>query len=357
MHRGRLVRHRLNRLADFVRIPFELDISATMLLIDVRRRIWLRTLLRDSETNMRRMILAILAVCLLASFATTSYGCYCGMPDVTEAFEESEVIFLGEVAEIIEPLTSDPDAPLPKRFFTIKFKVEKSWKGVSFFATEFAVFSAQNRDNCFAYPPVHKGERYLVYANVPRSLATKEAGWPTLTGCGNRTSLVEFKPRGPNEIDPYHDMKQLDLLAFEILKPRPRVSPEWTYPWTLNSGLIITNQSSAIQTDPNERVYTADEVDVKAKVKNKLEHLPERKNDCPDPVETTLRVVLHKSGKVTEVVVIKRAGCSYDQEAIKAARWLKFIPAMKYGVPVSQYSEIVYETRTAMTAMLTRERR
>src|SRR5262245_33646677 len=70
---------------------------------------------------------------------------------------------------------------------------------------------------------------------------------------------------------------------------------------------------------PNEdKVYAVDEVDVRAKIKNRLEYLPERKGDCPDAVHVSLRVVLRKSGEVTDIRVTKPSGCSYDQEAIKA---------------------------------------
>lgn len=98
------------------------------------------------------------------------------------------------------------------------------------------------------------------------------------------------------------------------------------------------------QSPDEDDVYTIDQVDVKAKVKNKLEYLPERKNDCPDPVQVSLRVVFRKSGKVTDVTIVKSSGCSYDQEAIKAVRKLKFDPAVKAGQQVSQYSDIEYRT-------------
>ena len=91
-------------------------------------------------------------------------------------------------------------------------------------------------------------------------------------------------------------------------------------------------------------MFRAQEVDVKAKIKNKLDSLPTRKNDCPDPVQVTLNMVLRKTGKVTDITVSQSSGCSYDKEAIKAVSKLKFDPALKDGQPVSQYSEIQYKT-------------
>ena len=97
----------------------------------------------------------------------------------------------------------------------------------------------------------------------------------------------------------------------------------------------------------DDKIYTVKEVDVKAKIKNKLEHLPQRKEDCPETVHATLRIVLHKSGKVTEVIVTKSSGCSYDDEVIKAVRQLRFTPALKDGKPVSQYLVFTYDTKAS----------
>lgn len=94
----------------------------------------------------------------------------------------------------------------------------------------------------------------------------------------------------------------------------------------------------------DDKVFRAQEVDVKAKLRNKLDSLPVRKTDCPDRVQVTLTMVLRKSGKVTDITVLQSSGCSYDREAIKAASKLKFDPALKDGQPVSQYSEIQYKT-------------
>ena len=102
------------------------------------------------------------------------------------------------------------------------------------------------------------------------------------------------------------------------------------------------------QSSGNDPVYTVDQVDVRAKVKNQLENLPDAKNDCPIPVRVSLRVVLRKSGKVTDIAVVKSSGCSYDQEAIRVVKKLKFDAAIKSGQRVSQYSDIEYNT-TAST--------
>jgi TonB family protein len=122
---------------------------------------------------------------------------------------------------------------------------------------------------------------------------------------------------------------------------------------TLSSLAILTicngnpTDARSPQTPADDKVYAVSEVDAKANIKNKLEHLPEHKGDCPASVYVSLRVVLRKSGKVTDITVIKSSGCSYDQEAIKAVRKLKFDPAVKAGQPVSQFSDVEYETTPA----------
>ena len=92
-----------------------------------------------------------------------------------------------------------------------------------------------------------------------------------------------------------------------------------------------------------DRVYTAQEVDVKAKVTNQLENLPGLRSDCPDRGKVSLTAVLRKWGKVTDIKLTKSIGCSFDKQAIDAVRKLKFRPALKDGQPVSQLSVIEYE--------------
>jgi TonB family protein len=114
--------------------------------------------------------------------------------------------------------------------------------------------------------------------------------------------------------------------------------------------LMVASIPTALigQSATNDPVYTVDQVDVRAKVKNQLEHLPDALEDCPIPAGVSLRVVLRKSGKVTDITVVKSSRCSYDREAIKAVKKLKFDPAIKSGQRVSQLSNIEYNT-TAST--------
>ena len=166
---------------------------------------------------MKQLVLTTLAVgCLMVT--PSANACSCITPEVPEALEHAKSVFLGEVVDIIEPKTTDVTAPVPGRFFTIKFKIHKSWKGVASGASEFSVLSAQGRYGCFAFRPVAKREKYLVYADP----ASDEGNWSLITIC-NRTTAVRLgsNPRLTNQdaIDPYEDMKQLDIItkrAFSI---------------------------------------------------------------------------------------------------------------------------------------------
>ena len=88
------------------------------------------------------------------------------------------------------------------------------------------------------------------------------------------------------------------------------------------------------QSPADDPVYTVDQVDERAKVKNQLEHLPDALDDCPIPVGVSLQVVLRKSGKVTDIHVVKSSGCSYDREAIKAVKKLN---STRQSNPVNRY--------------------
>src|SRR5436853_3403955 len=159
-----------------------------------------------------------------------SHACSCLIPDVPEAVKQSSAVFVGEVVDIVAPKTSDEKAPLPGRFFTIKFKVEKSWKGAAF--GEVDVLSAQGRYGCFAFPPVSKGEKYLVYAEQAYDERALQKNWLFINSC-NRTALIpkpderivdRFHNSGFDEKDGTEDLKELEQMSkptFNFTRPLP----------------------------------------------------------------------------------------------------------------------------------------
>jgi TonB family protein len=95
-----------------------------------------------------------------------------------------------------------------------------------------------------------------------------------------------------------------------------------------------------------DKVYTAKEVDVKAKVKRPLENTPKPGTDCPGRMRllVVVRAVLHRSTEVRQVELVKGSGCnSYDEDAIRAVGNMKFTPALKDNRPVSQYQVFEFQ--------------
>jgi TonB family protein len=95
-----------------------------------------------------------------------------------------------------------------------------------------------------------------------------------------------------------------------------------------------------------DKVYSAKEVDVKAKVIRPLENQPGPGTDCRNRMRLVVivRAVLHRSGEVKDAELIQESGCnSYDQDALRAVGRMKFIRALKDNRFVSQYQVFEFE--------------
>lgn len=94
-----------------------------------------------------------------------------------------------------------------------------------------------------------------------------------------------------------------------------------------------------------DRVYGQSEVDEKAVLDEKswVASIPPSMGCDARSGSVLLRVVLRKTGKVTDVVLRESSGCeSFDKRAMKAAVKVRFKPAVKDGNPVSQYVMFQY---------------
>lgn len=109
----------------------------------------------------------------------------------------------------------------------------------------------------------------------------------------------------------------------------------------VDSKLLLGNEDKPIAINQSDVVYQPEEVDVKAAIDRRNIKRPTGR-DCGDSeVKVLLRVVLHSSGKVTDIEVLESSSCENFQNAvIKAVRELKFIPAKKNGLSVSQYQKL-----------------
>jgi hypothetical protein len=95
--------------------------------------------------------------------------------------------------------------------------------------------------------------------------------------------------------------------------------------------------------EADEKIYTVQEVDIEAELKNLDEAVQEfqAKFSCSDPdTEVILSIVLNKSGKVSDVKVEITSECTVPEKAIEELKKIKFTPAIKTNVPVSELFQI-----------------
>ena len=152
---------------------------------------------------MKHLILVFCVGWLFSLSAPNSYACSCVMPEVPQAFREARAVFVGEVIEIVEPHSDAPKAPPADRLYTITFRVERSWKGVT--SQEISVLSDQGRAGCFSWGPFLKGKKYLVYAERRTPAGAPIRNLAVLFSC-NRTALLP----GASE-----DLKTLETVSLK----------------------------------------------------------------------------------------------------------------------------------------------
>ena len=104
-----------------------------------------------------------------------------------------------------------------------------------------------------------------------------------------------------------------------------------------------TNRNSDQNNQSEERIYPAKEVSRKPVIKDKP--VPEytliaRQHGVEGTV--VLRAVFRSSGKVTNIQATKTLPDGLTEQAIDAARRIKFKPAEKDGRPVSTYMQLEY---------------
>ena len=101
-----------------------------------------------------------------------------------------------------------------------------------------------------------------------------------------------------------------------------------------------SSNSSERKTKKNEK----QEKDKPLKIKRKSP--PEFGNCSQGAGLARLRVVFDKSAKVTNVEIAISSGCdSFDNNAIKAAKRIKFEPAIKNGEPITVTKLVEYTFR------------
>ena len=96
------------------------------------------------------------------------------------------------------------------------------------------------------------------------------------------------------------------------------------------------------KTSEGDQLYNSRQVDTTARITKGGKDSPRPGGGCPSG-QVMVRAVLHKSGRVIDVSLVKGLGCSFDKDAIEIVRKYKFTPAMKDGQPVSQAILVEFE--------------
>ncbi|MGH9968907.1 MAG: hypothetical protein ACREBG_14060 [Pyrinomonadaceae bacterium] len=147
---------------------------------------------------MKHLVLATALAGIFVVSPGNSLACFVVAPDVPEAFESAQAVFIGEVVEITKPLTSEPDAPVADRFYRVTFKVEYSWKGAGFHefgVSKIVILSNQGMaGSCFSWGAFSEGRKYLVYAE-------ETAEKNLVVQVGNRTASLSNASEDLQELE------------------------------------------------------------------------------------------------------------------------------------------------------------
>ena len=106
----------------------------------------------------------------------------------------------------------------------------------------------------------------------------------------------------------------------------------------IGSARAVSFEGHAKPLEKMDKIYAPEDVDTEARLKNADEIFSQLNAalSCPDGGLIKFTMSLHRSGKVTEVKVERLEGCKTSKAPEKILRKLKFSPAMKDGLKVSQ---------------------
>lgn len=99
-------------------------------------------------------------VILVFGFNLIVSACSCADPSQRERFRASNAVYLGEVVEIKD--TKESSEELKMYFYSVKFKVEKQWKGKK--SEEITVLASYDSPGWCGDLNLRVGVRFLIYA-------------------------------------------------------------------------------------------------------------------------------------------------------------------------------------------------
>lgn len=111
-----------------------------------------------------------------------------------------------------------------------------------------------------------------------------------------------------------------------------------------NTNSSSDKQISAQTNDSEDKIYSKDEVDTQAVIK-KIKVHPKSLKECASGGTIRVKFVLHKSGQITDVIFLEKNNCASinEEKVAEAIRKTKFSPAMKNGIPVSQFTIKIFQ--------------
>ena len=140
-------------------------------------------------------------------------GLFCVMREFSDSFKRSHAVFVGVVVKITPSSTKDSPDPRLGQYYNIRFRVEKSWKGTRS-GRYFTVQSDHGANTEMAFPVVHLGEKYLVFADPIYFNGVPQKKWSGISKC-NRTKLLG---------DASEDLQRLESLPLRKAKNRAKPS-------------------------------------------------------------------------------------------------------------------------------------
>ena len=131
--------------------------------------------------------------------------------------------------------------------------------------------------------------------------------------------------------------------AAETLERYLAESPEGNETDTWRGQLEELHRRIASESNPGAPIFTAKDVTQKARVLSKPEpQYSEAARRAGVAGTVTLRAVFSVEGELKHILITRALGYGLTTQAVKAARQIRFTPAMKDGIPVSMAIQLEY---------------
>jgi hypothetical protein len=131
------------------------------------------------------------------------------------------------------------------------------------------------------------------------------------------------------------------LISIDDVSPTVLAKPDFYKPISIQQ----------VPAGDNDKIYREDEVDKAAQLRNEDKFFKSFNSEfkCPDTGgKVAVTLLLHKSGKVTDVKVEASPNCNVSEKGRTILRGLKFSPALKNGAKVSEYLMIEVKRETVV---------